>query len=159
VQRLASEAEFDRFAKQRLLADRQCRYVCRPSHWRTSTYDVRCRRAGHATGLHGASSSCLTTGSRSTRSAGFHRGVAPKHGCFIKGDGKCAGLIRLGWRFACRFAPSCRPIAQVTIDVSKITREQCILYTVANPHEIAVWLSRNYNDKRATAATTAYPKW
>jgi hypothetical protein len=48
--------------------------------------------------------------------------------------------------------------AQVTIDVSKITREQCILYTVANPHEIAIWLSGYYNDKRATAATTAYPK-
>jgi acid stress chaperone HdeB len=38
--------------------------------------------------------------------------------------------------------------AQVTIDVSKITCEQFILFTVANPHDIAVWLSGYYNAKR-----------
>jgi acid stress chaperone HdeB len=38
--------------------------------------------------------------------------------------------------------------AQVTIDVSKITCEQFILYTVANPHDIAIWLSGYYNSKR-----------
>jgi acid stress chaperone HdeB len=38
--------------------------------------------------------------------------------------------------------------AQVTIDVSKITCEQYILYTVANPHDIAVWLNGYYNGKR-----------
>ena len=38
--------------------------------------------------------------------------------------------------------------AQVTIDVSKITCEQYIRYTVANPHDIAVWLSGYYNGKR-----------
>jgi hypothetical protein len=38
--------------------------------------------------------------------------------------------------------------AQVTIDVSKITCEQFILFTVANPHDIAVWLSGYYNGKR-----------
>jgi acid stress chaperone HdeB len=40
--------------------------------------------------------------------------------------------------------------AQVTIDVSKITCEQYIRYTVANPHDIAVWLSGYYNGKRNT---------
>jgi acid stress chaperone HdeB len=38
--------------------------------------------------------------------------------------------------------------AQMTIDVSKITCEQYIRYTVANPHDIAVWLSGYYNSKR-----------
>jgi acid stress chaperone HdeB len=38
--------------------------------------------------------------------------------------------------------------AQVTIDVSKITCEQYILFTVADPHDIAVWLSGYYNGKR-----------
>jgi acid stress chaperone HdeB len=38
--------------------------------------------------------------------------------------------------------------AQVTIDVSKITCEQYILYTVADPHDIAVWLNGYYNGKR-----------
>jgi hypothetical protein len=34
--------------------------------------------------------------------------------------------------------------AQVTVDVSKITCEQYILFTVADPHDIAVWLSGYY---------------
>jgi acid stress chaperone HdeB len=38
--------------------------------------------------------------------------------------------------------------AQVTVDVSKITCEQFILFTVADPHDIAVWLSGYYNGKR-----------
>jgi HdeA/HdeB family len=44
--------------------------------------------------------------------------------------------------------------AQVTIDVSKITCEQYILYTVANPHDIAVWLSGYYNGKRNNTVIT-----
>jgi acid stress chaperone HdeB len=38
--------------------------------------------------------------------------------------------------------------AQVTIDVSKITCDQYIRYTVADPHDIAVWLSGYYNGER-----------
>jgi len=38
--------------------------------------------------------------------------------------------------------------AQVTIDVSKITCEQYILFTVADPKDIAMWLSGYYNSKR-----------
>jgi acid stress chaperone HdeB len=38
--------------------------------------------------------------------------------------------------------------AQVTIDVSKITCEQYVLFTVADPHDIAMWLSGYYNAKR-----------
>jgi acid stress chaperone HdeB len=38
--------------------------------------------------------------------------------------------------------------AQVTVDVSKITCEQYILFTVADPHDIAVWLSGYYYGKR-----------
>src|SRR5271169_6751819 len=38
--------------------------------------------------------------------------------------------------------------AQVTIDVSKITCEQYVLFTVADPHDIAMWLSGYYNSRR-----------
>ena len=38
--------------------------------------------------------------------------------------------------------------AQVTIDVSKITCEQYVLFTVADPRDIAMWLSGYYNGKR-----------
>ena len=38
--------------------------------------------------------------------------------------------------------------AQVTVDVSKITCEQYILFRVADPHDIAMWLSGYYNSKR-----------
>jgi hypothetical protein len=38
--------------------------------------------------------------------------------------------------------------AQVTIDVSKITCEQYVLFTVADPHDIAMWLSGYYNGTR-----------
>jgi acid stress chaperone HdeB len=38
--------------------------------------------------------------------------------------------------------------AQVTVDVSKITCEQYVLFTVADPHDIAMWLSGYYNGKK-----------
>jgi hypothetical protein len=38
--------------------------------------------------------------------------------------------------------------AQVTIDVSKITCDQFLLFTVADPHDIAMWLSGFYNSKK-----------
>jgi acid stress chaperone HdeB len=38
--------------------------------------------------------------------------------------------------------------AQVTVDFSKITCEEYILYTVADPHDIAMWLNGYYNGKR-----------
>jgi hypothetical protein len=38
--------------------------------------------------------------------------------------------------------------AQVTIDVSKITCQQYVLFTVADPRDIAMWLSGYYNGKR-----------
>ena len=38
--------------------------------------------------------------------------------------------------------------AQVTIDVSKITCQQYVLFTVADPRDIAMWLSGYYNSKR-----------
>jgi len=38
--------------------------------------------------------------------------------------------------------------AQVTMDVSKITCEQYILFKVADPQHIAIWLSGYYNGKR-----------
>ena len=40
--------------------------------------------------------------------------------------------------------------AQVTIDVSKITCEQYVLYKVVSPDKIAIWLSGYYNAKRGT---------
>lgn len=38
--------------------------------------------------------------------------------------------------------------AQVTVDVAKITCEQYVLYKIADPREIAMWLSGFYNGKR-----------
>ena len=38
--------------------------------------------------------------------------------------------------------------AQVTVDVSKITCQQYVLFTVADPRDIAMWLSGYYNGKR-----------
>jgi hypothetical protein len=40
--------------------------------------------------------------------------------------------------------------AQVTIDVSKITCEQFILFKVTDPQKIAIWLSGYYHGKRET---------
>ena len=49
----------------------------------------------------------------------------------------------LGLRFAIKPAA-----AQVTVDVAKITCEQYVLYKIADPREIAMWLSGFYNGKR-----------
>jgi acid stress chaperone HdeB len=38
--------------------------------------------------------------------------------------------------------------AQVTIDVAKITCDQFLLFTVADPREITIWLSGYFNSKR-----------
>lgn len=38
--------------------------------------------------------------------------------------------------------------AQVAMDVSKITCEQYVLFKVADPQHIAIWLSGYYNGKR-----------
>ena len=38
--------------------------------------------------------------------------------------------------------------AQVAVDVSKITCEQYVLFKVADPQHIAIWLSGYYNGKR-----------
>ena len=38
--------------------------------------------------------------------------------------------------------------AQVTVDVSKITCQQYILFAVGDPHDIAVWLSGYFNGIR-----------
>ena len=38
--------------------------------------------------------------------------------------------------------------AQVTVDMSKITCEQYILFTMGDPKDIAMWLSGYYNGKR-----------
>ena len=38
--------------------------------------------------------------------------------------------------------------AQVTLDVSKLTCEQYLLYKVANPDNIALWLNGYYNGKK-----------
>jgi acid stress chaperone HdeB len=38
--------------------------------------------------------------------------------------------------------------AQVTIDVAKITCDQLVLFKVAEPHDIAMWLSGYYNGRR-----------
>jgi acid stress chaperone HdeB len=38
--------------------------------------------------------------------------------------------------------------AQVTLDVAKITCEQFVLSTVADPHDISIWLSGYYNGKK-----------
>lgn len=40
--------------------------------------------------------------------------------------------------------------AQVTIDVSKVTCEQYILFKVTDPQKIAIWLSGYYHGKRET---------
>jgi acid stress chaperone HdeB len=38
--------------------------------------------------------------------------------------------------------------AQVVVDVAKITCEQYVLFTVADPHDIAMWLSGYFNGKK-----------
>ena len=58
-------------------------------------------------------------------------------------------------KFRCAYltlalAPLAAPpaTAQVTIDVAKITCDQLILFRVAQPHDIAMWLSGYYNGRR-----------
>ena len=47
-----------------------------------------------------------------------------------------------GLALACSSPPA---LAQVTLDVSKITCDQWVAYKVANPHYIALWLSGYYS--------------
>jgi hypothetical protein len=47
--------------------------------------------------------------------------------------------------------------AQVTIGVSKISCDQLILYTVADPHDIAVWLSGYSMARRWRSGTMILP--
>jgi hypothetical protein len=55
-------------------------------------------------------------------------------------------FVSAGLMLAVVAAPAAR--AQVTIDVAKITCEQFILYKVASPQNIAIWLSGYYSGKR-----------
>jgi acid stress chaperone HdeB len=48
------------------------------------------------------------------------------------------------------FLPTLAAHAQVTIDVSKITCEQLILYQITNSENIAVWLHGYYSAKQGT---------
>ncbi len=45
-------------------------------------------------------------------------------------------------------APAAR--AQVTVDISKITCEQYLGFSVADPRDIAIWLSGYYHGKQGT---------
>jgi acid stress chaperone HdeB len=54
--------------------------------------------------------------------------------------------IYLALALATFAAPSAS--AQVTIDVARITCDQLILFKVAQPHDIAMWLSGYYNGRR-----------
>jgi acid stress chaperone HdeB len=51
--------------------------------------------------------------------------------------------------------PISEAYAQVTIDVSKITCEQFILYQITNADNIAVWLQGYYSAKRGTTMVDA----
>jgi hypothetical protein len=55
-------------------------------------------------------------------------------------------LFVLGMLLATFTAPAAQ--AQVSVDVSKITCEQFILFKVTDPRYIAIWLSGYYNGKR-----------
>jgi acid stress chaperone HdeB len=57
-------------------------------------------------------------------------------------------LVRAWLALSCLAVAVLPANAQVTVDVSKITCEQFILFTVADPHDIAMWLSGYYNAKR-----------
>jgi acid stress chaperone HdeB len=61
------------------------------------------------------------------------------------------GMSRLGqaWLALSLSAVAVLPArAQVTVDMSKITCEQYILFTMGDPKDIAMWLSGYYNAKR-----------
>jgi acid stress chaperone HdeB len=62
---------------------------------------------------------------------------------FTKSMFAVAGLI-----LALFVAPTAR--AQVVIDVSKITCEQLISWSITDPRNIAYWISGYYNGKRDT---------
>jgi acid stress chaperone HdeB len=55
-------------------------------------------------------------------------------------------LAASGLMLVLNTAPSA--LAQVTIDVSKITCDQFTLYKVTSPDNIAIWLSGYYSGKR-----------
>ena len=40
--------------------------------------------------------------------------------------------------------------AEVSVDVAKITRDQFLLFKVADPRDISIWLSEYYHGKRDT---------
>ena len=45
-------------------------------------------------------------------------------------------------------ATSLSATAQVTLDVAKITCDQFVLFSVADPQNISIWLSGYYNGKK-----------
>jgi acid stress chaperone HdeB len=59
---------------------------------------------------------------------------------------KCGTAGFIGFTLAAMTAPAGH--AQVTIDVAKITCGQFLAYSVADPKEIALWLSGYYTGKR-----------
>ena len=56
-----------------------------------------------------------------------------------------AGFIACGVAASLSLAPSA--IAQTTVDVAKVTCDQWVLYKIANPDYITMWLSGYYNAK------------
>ena len=45
--------------------------------------------------------------------------------------------------------------AQVTLDISKVTCEQYVLFQVGDPQNIAIWLNGYYNGKRGNTVIDA----
>jgi acid stress chaperone HdeB len=52
------------------------------------------------------------------------------------------------WVLICALLVASIAQAQTTIDVAKITCDQFVLMTVAEPEQIAIWLSGYYHGKR-----------
>jgi acid stress chaperone HdeB len=70
----------------------------------------------------------------------------------VSSGAKETGMSRLGraWLALSLSAVAVLPArAQVTVDMSKITCEQYILFTMGDPKDIAMWLSGYYNAKRS----------
>lgn len=61
---------------------------------------------------------------------------------------KALALKTLPLSLALLVSLSAAPRAQVTIDVSKITCDQFVLYKVASPDTIAIWLHGYFSGKR-----------
>ena len=59
---------------------------------------------------------------------------------------KCRAGIVFGLMLAAMAAPAGH--AQVTVDIAKITCGQFLAYSIADPKEIALWLSGYYTGKR-----------